>query len=80
MSNELDKLKHSERRHRTQNVISKQMRIAKAMNVEVSEPHKLAKHHVLDCGVPSCPVCSSPRKRGELTIQEKRFMQSVGDE
>jgi hypothetical protein len=80
MSNELDKIKHSERRHRTQNVISKQMKIAKAKHVIVDEPHKLAKHHALDCGVSNCPLCSSPRKRGELTIQEKRFYQKVDDE
>jgi hypothetical protein len=80
MSNELDKIKHSERRHRTQNVISKQMKIAKAKHVVVDEPHKLAKHHALDCGVSNCPLCSSPRKRGELSIQEKRFYQMMGDE
>jgi len=80
MSNELDKIKHSERRHRTQNVISKQMKIAKAKHVIVDEPHKLAKHHALDCGVSNCPLCSSPRKRGELTIQEKRFYQMVDEE
>ena len=80
MSHEEDKLRHSVRRHRTQSVISKQLKIAKAMQIPIDEPHKLAKHHALDCGIPNCPLCSSPRKRGELTIQEKRFYQNVGDE
>jgi hypothetical protein len=80
MSNSEDKEKHSERRHRTENVIKKQVKIAKSKGLQVEEPHKLAKHHALDCGIPNCPLCSSPRKRGELTIQEKRFYQNVGDE
>lgn len=80
MSNSDDKEKHSVRRHRTESVIKKQVKIAKSKGLAVEEPHKLAKHHALDCGVPNCPLCSSPRKRGELSIQEKRFFQNVGDE
>lgn len=80
MSNTEDKEKHSERRHRTDSIIKKQVKIAKSKGINVEEPHRLAKHHALDCGNPNCPVCSSPRKRGDLTIQEKRFYQNVGDE
>ncbi|NBP15797.1 hypothetical protein EBU95_15645 [bacterium] len=76
MSNELDKIKHSKRRYRNQSVIKKQLDIAKSMGVTVEEPHKLLKHHALDCGVSDCPMCSSPRKRfGERSIQERRFYQ-----
>lgn len=80
MSNDIDKIKHSDRRHRTETVIKKQVKIAKSMGVPVEEPHKLAKHHALDCGIPNCPMCSSPRKLyKEKTIQEKRFYQDVGE-
>ena len=51
------------------------------MQILVDEPHKLAKHHVLDCGNPGCPICSSPRKlTGERTIQERRFYQDKVEE
>lgn len=80
MSDNIFKIKHSERRQRTTNAIKKQMRIAKSMGVLIDEPHKLAKHHALDCGVSSCPICSSPRKLYKnRTIQEKRFYQNIGD-
>ena len=81
MSHEEHKLRHSERRQRTQNSINKQMRIAKALHVPIDEPHKLAKHHALDCGNSDCPMCSSPRKlTGERTIQERRFYQTKVEE
>lgn len=79
MSNELDKVKHSKRRHRNDSAIKKQLKIAKDMHVPVHEPHRLAKHHALDCGVSDCPLCSSPRKRGIKTIQERRFYQNEVD-
>lgn len=76
MSDEDSKIKHSKRRQKSQNAIKKQVDIAKAHGLDVSEPHKFAKHHATDCGNPNCPVCSSPRKlTGEKTIQEKRFYQ-----
>lgn len=81
MSHEEDKARHSARRHKTQSVISKLLKIAKAKQIVVNEPHKLAKHHALDCGNPGCPVCSSPRKLyGERTIQERRFYQDKVEE
>lgn len=81
MSHEEDKVRHSARRQKTQNVISKQLKIARAKQIVVDEPHKLAKHHALDCGNPGCPVCSSPRKLfGERTIQERRFYQDKVEE
>lgn len=77
MSTEEDKIKHSKRLHQEQTAIDKQVKIAKAHGIEVKEPHKLAKHHALDCGVPNCPVCSSPRKtHKEATKQEKSFNQT----
>lgn len=77
MSTEEDKIKHSKRIHKDEVAIAKQVKIAKAFGVDVKEPHKLAKHHVLDCGVPNCPVCSSPRKlNGEATKQEQSFKQT----
>lgn len=80
MSHEEDKIKNSQRRHRDENAIKKQVKIATAMGMKVTEPHKLVKHHALDCGVPDCPLCSSPRKRGELSIQEKRFYQDLKED
>ena len=77
MSDEESKLKHSNRIQKTKNNIRKQTKIAKSFGMEVNEPHKLAKHHVLDCGVPHCPLCSSPRKlTGKKTKQEQSFEQT----
>ena len=77
MSHEEDKIKHSKRLHKEESAIAKQLKIAKVHGVEVKEPHMLAKHHALDCGVPNCPMCSSPRKvTGEKTKQEQSFEQT----
>ena len=77
MSDEESKIKHSKRILKTENIIKKQTKIAKTHGIEVKEPHKLAKHHALDCGVPNCPMCSSPRKvSGAKTKQEQSFEQT----
>jgi hypothetical protein len=76
MSTEHDKIKHSKRIHADETAIKKQVKIAKSHGIEVKEPHKLAKHHALDCGRPGCIMCGNPRKIWkEETIQEKRFKQ-----
>ena len=78
MSKEQDKIKHSKRLQKDENVIKKQTRIAKAVGLEVIEPHKFAKHHAMNCGNPKCFMCSNPRKVfKELTQQEKRLFQDV---
>ena len=77
MSDNESKIKHSKRLHKEESAIKKQVKIAKSHGVEVKEPHKLAKHHALNCGQANCPVCSSPRKTfGEKTKQEQSFEQT----
>lgn len=76
MSNEEDKIKHSKRLLKDKNAINKQVKIAKNAGVKVDEPHRLAKHHALDCGNPKCMMCSSGKVFGERTIQEKKFIQT----
>jgi hypothetical protein len=53
------------------------MRIAKALGLThlLKQPHRLAKHHVLDCGNTECLVCHSDKVFNKPTIQEKRFVQ-----
>jgi hypothetical protein len=73
----------SKRLHKEDSHIKKQLKIAKShgltngMNDKLAkEPHRLAKHHAMDCGNPECPMCSNPRKLfSEETIQEKSFKQ-----
>ena len=78
MSKEQDKIKHSKRLQKDENVIKKQTRIAKDFGIPVTEPHKFAKHHAMNCGNPKCVMCSNPRKTfKELTQQEKRMFQDV---
>ena len=78
MSKEQDKIKHSTRLQKDENVIKKQTKIAKAAGLEVIEPHKFAKHHAMNCGNPKCFMCANPRKVfKELTQQEKRLFQDV---
>ena len=44
----------------------------------MTEPHKFAKHHAMNCGNPKCVMCANPRKTfKELTQQEKRMFQDV---
>lgn len=76
-------LKRGKRRRMTTNAIERQKRIAKqSWNSEhlLKQPHRFAKHHATNCGIPRCVMCGNPRRVfGEKTIQEKRFEASTGD-
>lgn len=71
-----DKSKRAKRLQRTSNAIKKQVRIAKAMGMNhvLKQPHRLAKHHALDCGNPECLVCHSEKVFRKPTLQEKKFI------
>ena len=84
MSKEEDKFKKSKRLLKDENAVARQVKIAKAHGLTdkdkaVKEPHRLAKHHVMDCGNPQCPLCGNPRRthKDTLTAQEKRLFQDV---
>ena len=86
MSNDLAKFINSKRRHKTDVAISRQVKIAKnhyhvksEYNLTLDQPHRLAKHHAMDCGNPRCYLCGNPRKthKDKLTAQEKRLFQNV---
>jgi len=87
MSNEKTKVKVSRRRLKDDNAVRKQIKIAKQNGLThkdkaIKEPHRLAKHHVMDCGNPGCILCSNPRhnklfKKDRLTIQERKFFQEI---
>lgn len=84
MSTEQDKIKNSRRRLQDDNAIAKQVKIAKnhgmtTKDKAVKQPHRLAKHHVMDCGNPECYICGNPRKthKDKLTAQEKRLFQDL---
>ena len=81
MSTEADKLKHSRRLLKDDNAIHKQLKIAKQHgagfnDMAIKEPHRLAKHHAMDCGNPKCLLCSREKVFKERTIQERRFDQT----
>lgn len=81
MSTENDKFRNSKRRLKDENAIKKQLKIAKSSNntsKAVTQPHRLAKRHAMDCGQPNCIICGNPRKIfNEKTIQEKSFDQNL---
>ena len=84
MSTEEDKFKNSKRRLKDENAVNKQVKIAKVhgmtdQDLAVKEPHRLAKHHAMDCGNPQCGLCGNPRRshKDTLTAQEKRLYQDV---
>ena len=84
MSNETAKYINSRRRHKNDVAIARQVKIAKAHGLThkdkaVKEPHRLAKHHVMDCGNKECYICGNPRRshKDKLTAQEKRLYQDV---
>jgi hypothetical protein len=77
MSSENEKVKHSKRLHKEEAAIKRQVKIAKEYGVPVTEPHKFAKRHALNCGNPKCVMCANPRKVfNEKTIQEQKFEQT----
>ena len=71
MSTEQDKIKKNKRIQKDENAVKKQTKIAKTFGVPVTEPHKFAKHHALDCGNPKCLLCS-----GEKVLGIKYFFQN----
>lgn len=82
MSNEFIKEKRSKRLHDEETKVKKQVKIAKAHGLTdqdkaIKQPHRMAKHHAMDCGNPSCYMCGNPRKthKDKLTVQEKSFLQ-----
>jgi hypothetical protein len=86
MSNEQAKFLNSHRRHKTDVHIARQLAIAKKRGgshpIYDKQPHRLAKHHAMDCGTPGCTLCGNPRrnawlKKDRLTAQEKRLFQDV---
>ena len=84
MSNETAKYINSRRRHKNDVAIARQVKIAKAHGLTnkdkaIKEPHRLAKHHVMDCGNPEFYLCGNPRKthKDKLTAQEKRLFQDT---
>jgi hypothetical protein len=83
MSTEADKFNHSKRLQKNENAVKKQVKIAKAHGLTdkdkaIKEPHRLAKHHAMDCGQPGCMLCGNPRKIfKERTAQEKRMYQDT---
>jgi hypothetical protein len=84
VSNELAKFLGSRRRHKTDVAIARQVQIAKQHGLTnrdkaVKEPHRMAKHHAMDCGRPGCAMCGNPRHifKDNLTAQEKRLFQDT---
>ena len=85
MANELAKYLNSRRRHKDEAAVKKQLKIAKQHNSfadennVIKQPHRLAKHHAMDCGNPKCFMCGNPRKthKDKLTTQEKRLFQDT---
>ena len=83
MSNDFAKFKNSQRRHKTDVAIARQVKIAKSHSTfndrNIRQTHRLAKHHAMDCGNPTCYLCGNPRKthKDRLTAQEKRLFQDL---
>ena len=85
MANEQAKYLNSRRRFKDETAVKKQLKIAKQHNSFADEnnvlkqPHRLSKHHAMDCGRPGCAMCGNPRHihKDSLTAQEKRLFQDV---
>jgi len=85
MSHEQDKFKHSKRLLKKQNAVKKQVKIAKSHGLTkyLDQPHRLTKHHAMDCGITECTICSNPRRnkrfktKDKLTTQERRLFQDM---
>lgn len=83
MANDFAKFKNSRRRAKTDRAIARQVKIARSHHsfnsVNIRQPHRLAKHHAMDCGNSECYLCGNPRKthKDRLTAQEKRLFQDL---
>ena len=83
MSNDTAKFLNSRRRHKNDVAVARQVKIAKSHGTfnqaNIKQPHRLVKHHAMDCGNPQCYLCGNPRKthKDKLTTQEKRLFQDV---
>ena len=82
MANELAKFINSQRRHKTDVAIARQVKIAQSHSYNGQsriEPHRYNKHHAMDCGNPKCYLCGNPRKthKDRLTAQERRLFQDL---
>jgi hypothetical protein len=84
MSNETAKFLNSRRRHKNDVAVARQVRIAKQHGLgfydkAIKEPHRLVKHHAMDCGNKECYICGNPRRshKDKLTAQEKRLFQDI---
>lgn len=84
MANELAKYLNSRRRLKDENAVKRQVKIARQHGLTdrdkpIKEPHRLVKHHAMDCGLPGCHMCGNPRKthKDRLTTQEKRMFQDA---
>ena len=79
-----DRSKKAQRLQRTSKAIKKQLRIAKQSvwhNPKLlTQPHRMAKHHALDCGNPKCLVCHSEKIFNKPSIQEQKFIEGHKDE
>jgi len=85
MSNDLAKFLNSQRRHRRDVAIARQLKIAREHGLTVNnsnwvkQPHRFNKHHAMDCGNPGCSLCGNPRRthKNKLTAQEQRLFQDM---
>lgn len=85
MSNEQSKIKSSLRRYKNETAVARQIKIAKQHGILketiLLQPHRLEKHHALDCGNPKCFICGNPRKthKDKLTAQEHKLYQNLDE-
>lgn len=77
MSNQTQRIKHSQRLLRKKAAVKKQVKIAKSHKMDVKNQHRFVKHHAMNCGRPHCMLCSNPRRTWkERTVQEQSFDQT----
>jgi hypothetical protein len=88
MSDEVEKIKHSERLHQKAKKIKRQIQLAKNYGYHklssamsklpfMTQPHRHHKTKIFNCGDPDCAMCGNPRKFfGEETVQERRLKQA----
>lgn len=84
MSTARDRIRRSSRLHQEKNAIRRQIQIARDHGMmeskSVQQPHRLAKHHAMNCGNPRCVFCSNPRRIWkEKTLQEKKAEQNLDE-
>jgi len=70
---------NANRIHHAKRVVARRMAIRQSQDFSTNVPHRLAKVGAFTNHHSRCVCCMNPRRRGELTMQERRLAHAERD-